>query len=210
MSRQTILILVLIVLVVGVSGYWYFSHQSKVTDVPTEVVATTNTTHVEEVKVENNRKSAVTSNGLEFDPAKVQPGEKFGAFTVITSSAYTIGDEHSYSVSFKGPVNIQGVLNNFEPSMCGAVLEISTSTSETLPRVSGEKVGSMNVYLDLDGLPEAERVTYTSAGFTTPSGQLLQEGDVLEVTVDTFLASHQGKDCSGKRIQVTSLKKLSI
>ena len=41
MSRQKLLLLVLIVLVVGVGGYWYANDQGRVSEVPTEEMATT-------------------------------------------------------------------------------------------------------------------------------------------------------------------------
>lgn len=208
MSRQTLLIGILIALVAGAAGYWYINHQGTVEDLSLEEVATT--TAINTVQETNegtgDQNTAVYSN-LEFDPATVQPGEKFGAFTV-THSVYW--PDESYSVAFRGPVTIRGTLLNTDPGMCDVMLEVSQATLATLPRVSGTEVESTKFYLNQEGLPESERATYAGARLTTRPGLVLQEGDTLEVVVDTLRKSYQGKDCSGNRIEVTSIKKVSI
>lgn len=205
MSRQTLLIVILIVLVVGAAGYWYVIHQNNVSSVSIEdmVATTTVADTVQKEKTVIVQKDTVVSSAMEFDPMKVQVGEKFGAFTV-TNSNYWPTDK-TYFVTFKGPLVIRGTLTDTEPGMCDAMLEVSPSTAEMLPRVSGTEVESTKFYLSLD----EEHFTYNEAGLTTSSGELIQEGDTLEVTIDILRKSYQGKDCSGNRIEVTSLKKIS-
>lgn len=211
MSRQTLLIVILILLVVGVVGYWYVIHQNNVSGASIEdIVATTTAADtVQKAKTEVDQKDTVVSNEMEFDPTKVQPGEKFGAFTVTKSNYDSI--TNSYYAYFKGPATIQGTLSDTEMGMCDAMIEVSPSTLDILPWVTGKKAESTLFYLGMEGIPDEEQPTYNlnEKNFTTRSGQLLQEGDTVEVTVDTLSRTYVGKDCSGSSIQVTSLKKIS-
>jgi len=193
---------------IAMIAYWYTS-QNNMFEISTEETATTTAANkVKRAETGIPGKDTMEANAMEFDPANVDIGEKFGAFTVAYSG-YWSGDK-TYSIKFKGPLVIHGVLTDTGLSMCGPILQVSPSMSEKLPRVRGAKVGSAEFYLDLQKLPDGEQLTHNGTSFTNRSGIIFQEGDTLEVVVDTLWKSYQGKDCSGNRIEVVSLKKISI
>ncbi len=204
MSRQNILLVLLALVVIAITAYWFTNQATP--QLTNEPLATT-TESVPEAPVESvERKNEMF--GLSFDPSIIIAGDTVGKFKVLQASFRSGIPSYpydTYTIRFQGPVSIQGKFN-YGGDMCGPTILIPTSTAATLPHIASEEMGSAGFFLRYT--PE-EMTSQDSGGYITRSGTRINDGDTVEVTSDSFSLIYEAKDCGGNSMRITSIKKVS-
>jgi hypothetical protein len=148
------------------------------------------------VTVNATTRAPLRSTSVIFNPKDIAVGDQLGAFKVTKAyyGAATPSYAHDqYLITFAGTLTFTGVYGKGPEMGCFIPLEnVPASAMQQLPRVGTDQI-PRTLNLDVADIPQAD----------WPA-----TGDVVEVTIDRFVAAYEAKECGTDYAHVESIKKI--